>query len=1135
MRKGILIIIVILVLSYLVIKIPLYKPPPLGTLTAKASSITDWRYRRLIVIKEQSGNTLTNYPVLIEYNFSTLIEEGKIRPDLGDLRFADKDGNFLPYYIFERSGDVAKIFVKVPEIPPSGETKIYMYYGCESATSESDALSTGIIIEDWTEDTFPSDKWILNDPDFKWYSLEASFDPANDRVILAPYKENAGGNVRLKALELPDYGFYLRARFQDTGSSDGFRVAFYALDSDHRGVRLRFDGYYNEIVLWDASGDLASTQLGAGAFDLVLELYVSRLPDGNYKVKAYFDGTLKISYTGPLVRHGKKLALIGGHGLAEAYKYLWGNPPIIIRPYVDPEPTYTIGPEKSTKISGSWQYCWALRIENANPFVLKNRTFKIVLNTKRLVELGYLTPPDLSDLRFTANMKPPNDPEAVLIPYWIEPGTEGTESTIVWLKLPYLKKGTNYIYMWGGNPDALSESDVDSVFEERIGNLELFYRFEEGSGTTVHDYSGKGRDGTIYTGGNATEPWGWVEGGVNFTGYVDTSGGTVTIYHDGSIDTNYVWDWNNKGTWALIYYTKSPPVNETAENISVMTNWQTTHKWHLNKTGNYVIFCFDGDWTANGSAGWYCHCIRVNNYQNAIGLVKVVIFYDGNNINMTICLPNGTIISVQKTGYTKNNRPAYEIFLAEWNDATNEADGGTGYEIFYEVFATHSVLTNDQISKFFKYEVYGTLNYPGYVLLYNRTGDDPILNMTPELKIDLKDYDNNPVTYENILVYVLNDTIRLSPLDIVGTTYSWKGLREGRINILFKDTLLFDVVTDTNLTITIPAKYVEGYMNKSLISNVNFTISDLYPKFPFTNCRLLLNGSGKFKLYINYRDTPLLPIPLIVTNITDLDYAWDGNYLVLSGTLSSIGEINITDCYKLSLTIKDRLGNYLPITLYVNTTKYTGYSIEALLQIENYTIILPLRERGFEFYGYTDGYNKTERNIAMNRNMAFTIEYKVPTKINVTFVKTGETEDYVTGYFEAELLDYYDDPVPYRNVTLVLEWRGGTYRKFFTGTTDSRGVFTTPVLELYRDETYTISGSFEGDDIYVGTTTQTGIQTEALPEERGEEISLWDIYKNQIYAIIILAALLIILGIIAVLKRAKKIIVEERKYKYVEE
>ena len=369
----------------------------------------------------------------------------------------------------------------------------------------------------------------------------------------------------------------------------------------------------------------------------------------------------------------------------------------------------------------NWKYVFPLKIENPNSYPLYDRPFRIVINTKYLVDAGYLKS-DLSDLRFTSDLKSPDEGGSI-IPYWIEPGTENTENTIIWIKPSSLQPGTNYIYLWCGNPSATSQSNIDAIFVEKIGNLELFYRFEEGSGTTVYDYSGKGRDGTIYTGGNAPEPWGWVEGGLNLTGYYDNV--ASTNYKDGSVDSGYFWDWNSKGTWALVYYIKNPPSD--AITCEIMTNFQTTHKFYITKTDNYALFKFDGDWKANGTGAWYIHKIKVSNYQNVIGIVKVVIFYDGNNINMTMFLPNGTVVSTQKTGYTENRRTQHKIFLAEWNDGTDVADGGSGYVIFYEVFATHSVLTNDQISKFFKYEVYGTFNYPGYVLLYNRTGDDPYL------------------------------------------------------------------------------------------------------------------------------------------------------------------------------------------------------------------------------------------------------------------------------------------------------------------------------------------------------------------------------------------------------------------------
>ena len=204
----------------------------------------------------------------------------------------------------------------------------------------------------------------------------------------------------------------------------------------------------------------------------------------------------------------------------------------------------------------SWKYVFPLKIENPNSYTLQDRPFRIIINTKYLVDAGYLKS-DLSDLRFTSDLKPPDEGSSI-IPYWVEPGTENTESTIIWIKPSQLQAGTNYIYLWCGNPSATSQSNIDAIFVEKIGNLELFYRFEEGSGTTVYDYSGKNRHETIYTGG--TEPWGWVEGGLNFTGYKDPA--TGSHYTDGSIDTGYTWNWNNTGSLVYIFTIKDPPIND---------------------------------------------------------------------------------------------------------------------------------------------------------------------------------------------------------------------------------------------------------------------------------------------------------------------------------------------------------------------------------------------------------------------------------------------------------------------------------------------------------------------------------------------------------------------------------------------
>jgi len=83
----------------------------------------------------------------------------------------------------------------------------------------------------------------------------------------------------------------------------------------------------------------------------------------------------------------------------------------------------------------------------------------------RLLSLAY----NFSDIRFIYKF----ESKVRELPYWIENFTN--ESAIVWVKVPFIPKTSNTtIYMYYGNPSAISQSNGDSVFI-------LFDDFESGS------------------------------------------------------------------------------------------------------------------------------------------------------------------------------------------------------------------------------------------------------------------------------------------------------------------------------------------------------------------------------------------------------------------------------------------------------------------------------------------------------------------------------------------------------------------------------------------------------------------------------------------------------------------------------
>ena len=99
-----------------------------------------WIYRKPIVINNtQNSNSLTDFQVLVTVDTASLIAAGKMRSDCGDVRITDSDGVTLINYWIESgvNSSNTKIWIKVPTIPASSITTIYMYYGNPEATSIS--------------------------------------------------------------------------------------------------------------------------------------------------------------------------------------------------------------------------------------------------------------------------------------------------------------------------------------------------------------------------------------------------------------------------------------------------------------------------------------------------------------------------------------------------------------------------------------------------------------------------------------------------------------------------------------------------------------------------------------------------------------------------------------------------------------------------------------------------------------------------------------------------------------------------------------------------------------------------------------------------------------------------------------
>ena len=121
-----------------------------------------WQYKSAITINS-IGTELVDFQVMVTLDTSNF-NYSFVNTDGADIRFStDSTWNFISdinYWIenFDAS-DTSKIWIKVPTIPVSGSTTIYMFYGNPSASSESNGLATFELFDHFEGTELDTSKW----------------------------------------------------------------------------------------------------------------------------------------------------------------------------------------------------------------------------------------------------------------------------------------------------------------------------------------------------------------------------------------------------------------------------------------------------------------------------------------------------------------------------------------------------------------------------------------------------------------------------------------------------------------------------------------------------------------------------------------------------------------------------------------------------------------------------------------------------------------------------------------------------------------------------------------------------------------------------------------------------------------
>ena len=100
--------------------------------------LSGWSYRQPINISNTAGD-LTDYQVRIDLNSSNVGSNFNWSNNGNDIRFTNSTDDELSFWIesWNSTGQEATIWVKVISLPNNANTTIYMYYGNQTAESES--------------------------------------------------------------------------------------------------------------------------------------------------------------------------------------------------------------------------------------------------------------------------------------------------------------------------------------------------------------------------------------------------------------------------------------------------------------------------------------------------------------------------------------------------------------------------------------------------------------------------------------------------------------------------------------------------------------------------------------------------------------------------------------------------------------------------------------------------------------------------------------------------------------------------------------------------------------------------------------------------------------------------------------
>lgn len=211
-------------------------------------------YRELTIDYTASPDSLFDAPVSIVVNTAELLNDAKLRADLGDLRLMDADCNPLPFYPDSSATSTSnQLWAKLPVLPAGESVTIRLYYGNPNAEPAWNGDDVFVFFDDFAQDSVNPAKW-----------------------------EAVGAYDELKVED----GILSYGTFRDTASNSRFKFVRSSMNFSD-SVWLDFRIQQNN-----------SNEFGFSSADSLIERYMLRyrLPGDSIKLLAILDDTTNNGY-----------------------------------------------------------------------------------------------------------------------------------------------------------------------------------------------------------------------------------------------------------------------------------------------------------------------------------------------------------------------------------------------------------------------------------------------------------------------------------------------------------------------------------------------------------------------------------------------------------------------------------------------------------------------------------------------------------------------------------------------------------------------------------------------------------------------------------------------------------------------